>query len=81
MAAFTSPRSPLRSLGPRARSPGCGRARAARSSRRSARGSGPGWLFIDMERIPNGLESVLVELQAVASYVITSVVLFTSATA
>jgi hypothetical protein len=34
-----------------------------------------------MERTPNGLESVLVELQAVAGYVITSVVLFTSATA
>jgi 4-hydroxy-2-oxoheptanedioate aldolase len=37
-------------------------------------GSGLDWLLIDMEHAPNGLESVLAQLQAVAAYPITPVV-------
>ncbi|KQX07676.1 MULTISPECIES: HpcH/HpaI aldolase family protein [unclassified Leifsonia] len=37
-------------------------------------GSGLDWMLIDMEHSPNGLESVLAQLQAVASYPITPVV-------
>jgi 4-hydroxy-2-oxoheptanedioate aldolase len=37
-------------------------------------GSGLDWLLIDMEHTPNGLESVLAQLQAVAGYDITPVV-------
>ncbi len=39
-----------------------------------AAGSGLDWLLIDMEHAPNGLESVLAQLQAVAAYPITPVV-------
>ena len=37
-------------------------------------GSGLDWLLIDMEHAPNGLESVLAQLQAVAAYPVTPVV-------
>lgn len=37
-------------------------------------GSGLDWLLIDMEHSPNGLESVLSQLQAVAAYPVTPVV-------
>jgi 4-hydroxy-2-oxoheptanedioate aldolase len=37
-------------------------------------GSGLDWLLIDMEHAPNGLESVLAQLQAVAAYPISPVV-------
>jgi 4-hydroxy-2-oxoheptanedioate aldolase len=37
-------------------------------------GSGLDWLLIDMEHAPNGIESVLAQLQAVAAYPITPVV-------
>ena len=37
-------------------------------------GSGVDWLLIDMEHSPNGLESVLAQLQAVAGYPVTPVV-------
>lgn len=37
-------------------------------------GSGLDWLLVDMEHAPNGLESVLTQLQAVAAYPVTSVV-------
>ena len=37
-------------------------------------GSGIDWLLIDMEHSPNGLESVLAQLQAVAAYPATAVV-------
>ncbi|MBX9244124.1 HpcH/HpaI aldolase/citrate lyase family protein [Actinotalea ferrariae] len=37
-------------------------------------GSGLDWLLVDMEHSPNGLESVLAQLQAVAAYPITPVV-------
>ena len=37
-------------------------------------GSGLDWLLIDMEHAPNGLESVLTQLQAVAPYPVTPVV-------
>jgi 4-hydroxy-2-oxoheptanedioate aldolase len=37
-------------------------------------GSGLDWLLIDMEHAPNGLESVLGQLQAAAAYPVTSVV-------
>ncbi|WP_084079140.1 HpcH/HpaI aldolase/citrate lyase family protein [Demequina sp. NBRC 110057] len=37
-------------------------------------GSGVDWLLIDMEHSPNGLESVLAQLQAVAAYDVTPVV-------
>jgi 4-hydroxy-2-oxoheptanedioate aldolase len=37
-------------------------------------GSGLDWLLIDMEHSPNGLESVLVQLQAIAAYPVTPVV-------
>ncbi|MET0782890.1 MAG: HpcH/HpaI aldolase/citrate lyase family protein [Leifsonia flava] len=37
-------------------------------------GSGLDWMLIDMEHSPNGLESVLAQLQAVAAYPITPVV-------
>jgi 4-hydroxy-2-oxoheptanedioate aldolase len=37
-------------------------------------GSGLDWLLIDMEHSPNGLESVLAQLQAVAAYPVTPVV-------
>jgi 4-hydroxy-2-oxoheptanedioate aldolase len=37
-------------------------------------GSGLDWLLIDMEHAPNGLETVLAQLQAVSSYPITPVV-------
>ncbi|MCR2825860.1 aldolase/citrate lyase family protein, partial [Microbacterium sp. zg.Y909] len=37
-------------------------------------GSGLDWLLIDMEHSPNGLGSVLAQLQAVAAYPITPVV-------
>ena len=37
-------------------------------------GSGLDWLLVDMEHTPNGLESVLAQLQAVAGYNITPVV-------
>ena len=37
-------------------------------------GSGLDWLLIDMEHGPNGLESVLAQLQAVAAYPVTPVV-------
>ncbi len=37
-------------------------------------GSGMDWVLIDMEHSPNGLESVLAQLQAVAAYAITPVV-------
>jgi 4-hydroxy-2-oxoheptanedioate aldolase len=37
-------------------------------------GSGLDWLLIDMEHSPNGLESVLAQLQAVAAYQVTPVV-------
>ena len=37
-------------------------------------GSGLDWLLIDMEHSPNGLESVLAQLQAVAAYPPTPVV-------
>lgn len=37
-------------------------------------GSGLDWLLIDMEHSPNGLESVLTQLQAVAAYPVTAVV-------
>lgn len=39
-----------------------------------AAGSGLDWLLIDMEHAPNGHESVLAQLQAVAAYPITPVV-------
>lgn len=39
-----------------------------------AAGSGLDWVLIDMEHAPNGLESVLVQLQAVAAYPVTPVV-------
>lgn len=39
-----------------------------------AAGSGLDWLLIDMEHAPNGLESVLAQLQAVAAYPVTTVV-------
>ena len=38
-------------------------------------GSGLDWLLIDMEHSPNGLESVLAQLQAVAAYPVTPLVL------
>ena len=47
---------------------------AARWSPRSARARGLDWLLIDMEHSPNGLESVLAQLQAVAAYPVTPVV-------
>lgn len=37
-------------------------------------GAGLDWLLIDMEHAPNSLESVLVQLQAVAAYAVTPVV-------
>ena len=37
-------------------------------------GAGLDWLLIDMEHSPNGLESVLAQLQAVAAYPVTPVV-------
>src|SRR4051794_11782376 len=37
-------------------------------------GSGLDWLLVDMEHAPNGLESVLMQLQAVAAYPVTPVV-------
>lgn len=37
-------------------------------------GSGVDWLLVDMEHSPNGLESVLAQLQAVAAYPVTPVV-------
>lgn len=37
-------------------------------------GSGLDWMLIDMEHAPNGLESVLAQLQAVAAYPVTAVV-------
>src|SRR4051812_23393601 len=37
-------------------------------------GSGLDWLLVDMEHSPNGLESVLAQLQAVAAYSVTPVV-------
>jgi len=37
-------------------------------------GSGLDWLLVDMEHAPNGLESVLAQLQAVAGYATTPVV-------
>lgn len=37
-------------------------------------GSGLDWLLVDMEHSPNGLESVLAQLQAVADYPVTPVV-------
>lgn len=37
-------------------------------------GSGLDWLVVDMEHSPNGLESVLAQLQAVAAYPVTPVV-------
>ncbi|MFG2821523.1 HpcH/HpaI aldolase/citrate lyase family protein [Kitasatospora sp. NPDC048365] len=37
-------------------------------------GGGPDWLLIDMEHAPNGLESVLAQLQAVAAYPVDAVV-------
>lgn len=37
-------------------------------------GAGMDWVLIDMEHAPNGLESVLVQLQAVAAYPVTTVV-------
>lgn len=37
-------------------------------------GSGLDWVLIDMEHAPNGLESVLAQLQAVAAYPVTPVV-------
>jgi len=37
-------------------------------------GSGLDWLLIDMEHAPNGLESVLVQLQVLAGYPVTAVV-------
>lgn len=37
-------------------------------------GSGMDWVLIDMEHSPNGLESVLAQLQAVAAYPVTPVV-------
>lgn len=37
-------------------------------------GSGLDWLLVDMEHSPNGLESVLAQLQAVAGYPVTPVV-------
>lgn len=37
-------------------------------------GGGLDWLLIDMEHAPNGLESVLAQLQAVAAYPVTPVV-------
>ncbi|MFI8633365.1 HpcH/HpaI aldolase/citrate lyase family protein [Microbacterium sp. NPDC077663] len=37
-------------------------------------GAGLDWVLIDMEHAPNGLESVLVQLQAVAAYPVTPVV-------
>ncbi|KQR16006.1 aldolase/citrate lyase family protein [Cellulomonas sp. Leaf334] len=37
-------------------------------------GSGLDWLLVDMEHSPNGLESVLAQLQAVAGYAVTPVV-------
>ena len=42
--------------------------RAARSSPRSAPAPGMDWVLIDMEHAPNGLESVLAQLQAVSAY-------------
>lgn len=44
-----------------------------------AAGSGLDWLLLDMEHAPNGLESVLAQLQAVAAYPITPVVRVPSA--
>ena len=43
-------------------------------------GSGLDWLLVDMEHSPNGLESVLAQLQAVAAYPVTPVVRVPSAT-
>src|SRR5699024_10489001 len=37
-------------------------------------GAGLDWVLIDMEHCPNGLESVLTQLQAVAAYPVTPVV-------
>ncbi|MBO3085684.1 HpcH/HpaI aldolase family protein [Cellulomonas fengjieae] len=37
-------------------------------------GSGLDWLLVDMEHSPNGLESVLAQLQAIAAYPVTPVV-------
>ena len=42
-------------------------------------GGGLDWLLIDMEHAPNGLESVLAQLQAVAAYPVTPVVRIPSA--
>jgi 4-hydroxy-2-oxoheptanedioate aldolase len=44
-------------------------------------GAGLDWLLIDMEHAPNGLESVLAQLQAVAAYPVTPVVRVPSADA
>ncbi|KUG53444.1 5-keto-4-deoxy-D-glucarate aldolase [Serinicoccus chungangensis] len=44
-----------------------------------AAGSGLDWLLIDMEHAPNGLESVLAQLQAVAAYPVVAVVRVPSA--
>ena len=44
-----------------------------------AAGSGLDWLLIDMEHAPNGLESVLAQLQAVAAYPVVPVVRVPSA--
>src|SRR6185369_7176557 len=37
-------------------------------------GSGVDWLLIDAEHAPNGLESILAQLQAVAAYPVTPLV-------
>ncbi|NKY39975.1 HpcH/HpaI aldolase family protein, partial [Cellulomonas septica] len=37
-------------------------------------GSGLDWVLVDMEHAPNGLESVLAQLQALAAYPVTPVV-------
>ncbi|GAA4873263.1 aldolase/citrate lyase family protein [Serinicoccus chungangensis] len=44
-----------------------------------AAGSGLDWLLVDMEHAPNGLESVLAQLQAVAAYPVVPVVRVPSA--
>lgn len=44
-------------------------------------GSGLDWVLVDMEHAPNGLESVLAQLQAVAGYPVTPVVRVPSADA
>ena len=66
------PRAPRRS--PPARSRACGCAPASPLVAEICAGAGLDWLLIDTEHSPNGLESTLAQLQAVAAYPVTPLV-------